>query len=88
MNSAINKLKTYGGTAVNKTANIVLSKTKKNKRLSKKAQAKLNEADALKKRRCSICKITYIGSIASHKLTKIHKENKFREMIEIKKPTL
>ena len=86
MTSSIEKLKNYGARPINKAAAKILSKKKKIKRLSPVAQKKIKDADSLKVRRCAICKITYVGSLVEHKLSKLHKENKYIDMLLIKRP--
>lgn len=83
--SPIVKLQTYGARAVNKSASSILSHKKKPQKLSKQALQKLHEIDALKVRRCTICKISYQGSLVAHKLSQIHKKNKLADMLEIKR---
>jgi hypothetical protein len=84
--SPIEKLRTYGARAINKSASSILSKKKRPQKLSKKARQKLNQADELVVRRCVICKLTYKGSIVTHKLTQFHKKNKLKDMLKIKRP--
>ena len=86
--SPIEKLRIYGGRAINKSASLVLSKKNKVEKLSKGARQKLNEVDSLVVRRCAICKLTYKGSIVDHKLTKTHKKNKLNDMLKIKRPLI
>ena len=82
--SPIVKLQIYGGKAVNKSASLVLSRKNKPLKVSKKAQNKLLELDALKIRRCAVCKITYQGTIVEHKLSDAHKKIKLQTMLGIK----
>jgi hypothetical protein len=83
--SPIEKLQKYGARPVNKSAASILSKKKRPQKISKKARHKLNEADELVVRRCLICKLTYRGSIVTHKLTLLHKKNKLKDMLDIKR---